>query len=85
MIQLGRVSRTTLWTRHARSERLEPSKGAVPAPEEAPVEEPKIEAKEVEKLEAPKEGESEKPAKKAKKAKKVKKAALSEEKQKTEG
>jgi large subunit ribosomal protein L24e len=81
MIQLRRVPRRTLWTRHARKERIGPSKEVSPAPEEAPAEEPKVEAKEAEKPEAPKKGETEKPAKKARK---VKKATPSEGKQKAE-
>ncbi|MGD0056689.1 MAG: 50S ribosomal protein L24e [Methanomassiliicoccales archaeon] len=82
MIQLRRIPRRTLWTRHARKERVEPSKEAAIAPEEAPIEEPKAEVKEAGKSEAPKEAEAEKPAKKAKK---VKKAAPSEAKKKSEG
>lgn len=81
MIQLKRIPRRTLWTRHARKERVEPSEEA-PVASEEPAAEEKTEAKEVEKAEAPKEAEVEKPVKKAKK---VKKEAAPKAKKESEG
>jgi len=86
MIQLRRIPRRTRWTRHARKERVVPSKESAVAPEEALAEESKAEVKEAEKPEAPKEAEAEKPVgKPAKKAKKVKKEAVSKAKKESEG
>ncbi len=82
MIQLRRIPRRTLWTAHARKERVEPSEEAPAAAEApAPVEE-EAGAEKAEKAEAPKEAEAMKPAKKAKKAKKE---AAPEAKKESEG